>query len=338
MLVQRRQLLCALSAGCALGLLPGRGRTQALPAVPRRRVIIDNDFSGDPDGLFQLAHHLASPATEVSLIIGSHIHVGDFLDRSSNPADNAVRAVREMMALLRLPRRPEVIAGRNAAPPPNAPPEATAAVRRIVAEAMRDDTDLPLFYVAGAGLTEIAEALRLEPRIARKLTLVWIGGGEYAALNPSLPPRTDPEYNATIDLAAARHVFNDSAVEIWQVPRDTYRTMLISFAELDDGLEQAGALGRYLRTQLRRAVETTGKRGETYILGDSPLVTLTSLQSFFEPDASSSRYVVRPTPQIDARAGYMLMAGTRPMRVYISIDTRLTFADMFAKFRRLSIP
>jgi len=27
----------------------------------RARVIIDNDFAGDPDGLFQLAHHVLSP-------------------------------------------------------------------------------------------------------------------------------------------------------------------------------------------------------------------------------------------------------------------------------------
>jgi hypothetical protein len=29
--------------------------------TPRLRVIIDNDFAGDPDGLLQLAHHLLSP-------------------------------------------------------------------------------------------------------------------------------------------------------------------------------------------------------------------------------------------------------------------------------------
>ncbi|SFJ19675.1 Inosine-uridine preferring nucleoside hydrolase [Sphingomonas sp. NFR04] len=334
----RRHLLRALPVGGILACLPGAARAQFLPVAPKCRVIIDNDFSGDPDGLFQLAHHLASPATEVSLVIGSHIHVGDFLDRSATQADNAVRAVQALMATMRLPRRPDVIAGRNAAPAAGARPEATPAVRRIVAEALRDDTALPLYYVAGAGLTEIAEALQLEPRIASRLKLVWIGGAEYESLNPSLPPRKDSEYNTTIDLAAARTVFNDSSVEIWQVPRDTYRTMLVSFAELEAGLAQAGALGRYLRAQLRRAVETAGKGAETYILGDSPLVTLTSLQSFFDPDASSSRYVVRPTPRINAQAGYELVTGTRPMRVYTSIDTRLTFADMFAKFRTASLP
>lgn len=32
---------------------------------PRLRVIVDNDFSGDPDGLFQLAHQLLSHSVEV---------------------------------------------------------------------------------------------------------------------------------------------------------------------------------------------------------------------------------------------------------------------------------
>lgn len=29
--------------------------------------ISDNDYSGDPDGLFQLAHHLLSPSVDASL-------------------------------------------------------------------------------------------------------------------------------------------------------------------------------------------------------------------------------------------------------------------------------
>ena len=34
------------------------------PAV-RCRVVLDNDWSGDPDGLVALAHHLLSPANRV---------------------------------------------------------------------------------------------------------------------------------------------------------------------------------------------------------------------------------------------------------------------------------
>lgn len=304
---------------------------QALSVNPRSRVIIDNDFSADPDGLFQLAHHLASPSTIVPLVIGSHTHPNDFLDRSATQADNAVRRVHDVLDRMRLERIPAIVAGRNDFPVANMPPGTSRAAERIVAEAMRTDTDLPLFYAAGAGLTELAAALRLEPRIASRMKLVWIGGPEHPDARPSLPARTDGEYNLTIDLRAVQTVFNDSVLEIWQVPRDAYRTMLISHAELEAGLKPAGRLGDYLLAQLDRAIGVAGGLGETYILGDSPLVTLTALQSSFDAEASSSVYVVQPTPSITDQGWYGAPSNGRPMRVYRTIDARLTFADMFAK-------
>lgn len=317
-------------------LLPSSGL--ALTASPRHRVIIDNDFSGDPDGLFQLAHHLASPSTFIPFVIGSHIHTGDFLDPSTDQPANAVRCATELMSKMRLDRRPDVIAGRRAALKQGARAESTPAVRRIIGEALREDTHLPLFYAAGAGLTDLAEAIRVEPRIASKLKLLWIGGPEYQPLEPTTPTSGSAEYNLSIDLSAAQAIFNDSAIEIWQVPRNTYRRMLVSHAELESGLRGGGALGEYLLDQLERIIHRLNiPLGETYILGDSPLVTLTSLQSAFEPDASSSDYIIRSTPGIDDRGNYQDIDGARPMRVYTSIDTRLTFADMFAKLRAASI-
>ena len=74
-------------------------------------------------------------------------------------------------------------------------------------------------------------------------------------------------------------------------------------------------------------------RSETYVLGDSPLVTLTALQTFFEPDPASSSYSQFPTPRLALDGTYGDNPAGRPMRVYTRIDTRLTFADMVAKFR-----
>ena len=48
---------------------------------PRIRVIIDNDFGGDPDGLFQLTHAMLSPSIEVRAVIGSHLNANDGFDR-----------------------------------------------------------------------------------------------------------------------------------------------------------------------------------------------------------------------------------------------------------------
>jgi purine nucleosidase len=45
----------------------------SLSQSPRCRVIVDNDFSGDPDGLVGLAHHLLSPTNRVVAITSSFV-------------------------------------------------------------------------------------------------------------------------------------------------------------------------------------------------------------------------------------------------------------------------
>jgi purine nucleosidase len=182
----RRTLLHGAVAGSLAGFTAGQ--SSALTASPRQRVILDNDFSGDPDGLFQLAHHLTSRSVEVSLVVGSHIHVNDFLDKSVTQADNAVTMVREVYSRMKLARVPMTIAGRNFAPSKGAKALMTASSRHIIQEAMRTDTKLPLFYCAGAGLTEIAEAVKLEPAIANQLKLIWISRA-WARLLPFLSMR-----------------------------------------------------------------------------------------------------------------------------------------------------
>lgn len=300
----------------------------------RQRIVIDNDFGGDPDGLFALAHHLLSPSVDVALLVGSHLHVDEPFDKSPHQAANAAAQAREVARLLG--RTVPIIAGADAAWTVDRGP--TPASHTIVDMAMQADLHLPLFYAAGAGLTELAAAHQLEPRIEKRLRLVWIGGMEHPDLHPDQPARTDPEYNQTIDPAAARYIFNETEIEIWQVPRDAYRRMLISRAELVAGLAAAGALGAWLLARIDAVRAMVAGAGidprETYILGDSPLVTLTALQSTFEPDASSSDYVLRPTPALDEAGHYVARPTARPMRIYRSIDTRLTFADMFAKFNR----
>jgi len=46
----------------------------SLVLSPRCRVIVDNDFSGDPDGLVGLAHHLLSPTNRVVAITSSFLN------------------------------------------------------------------------------------------------------------------------------------------------------------------------------------------------------------------------------------------------------------------------
>ncbi|NQX04803.1 nucleoside hydrolase [Rathayibacter sp. VKM Ac-2856] len=299
---------------------------------PRVRVISDNDYSGDPDGLVQLAQHALSPSVELALVVGSRLRPGDPFDASDRTADNAAAAAREVLALCGRPDVP-VVAGANAADGSGAS-GASAAARAIVAEALRDDPR-PLYLCAGAGLSEVAAALRLEPSIASRMTLVWIGGPEHPGLAVPPPGAMPIEYNLLIDVPAAAEVFA-SALPIEQFPRDAYRQPLASVAELRVRMRTAGPLGRHLFDALdgvfRMGAAHGLSLGETYALGDSPLVLATALLSAFEPDASSSRTARVPRPSITADGQYGPRTGDGPdLRVFTHVDTRLLLEDLYAK-------
>src|SRR4051812_46916436 len=163
------------------------GRPFHPPGGPRFRVVSDNDYSGDPDGLYQLVHLLLSPSVDVRAVIGSHLAPGDPFDPSTQQAVNARRRAEEVLRLLGQARRVPAYEGSNTALTDVHTPHRSPGAQAIVREAMRTDTTLPLFATFGAGLTELASAYLLEPRIAKRLTAVWIGGPEYPDLAPPPP-------------------------------------------------------------------------------------------------------------------------------------------------------
>lgn len=302
--------------------------------APRARVIVDNDFSGDPDDLVQLVHHLLSPSVTVPLLVASHLRPDDPLDPGPDTAANAEAVLRDLLARMGADPGGRVVRGAATGLTGTTEPQDSPAARAIVAEALRDDPT-PLFYAAGGGLTDLASAYLLEPRIAERLVLVWIGGPEHDGLAVPPPGAMPVEYNLLIDVPAAQVLFDAPALRIWQVPRDVYRQCLVSDAELRRRVAATGPLGAHLYDEIRYEQDRVHAFGmpvsESYALGDSPLVLLTALRSTFEPDASSSAFVERPTPQITADGAYRPVSGTRPMRICTRVDTRLMFEDFFHK-------
>jgi hypothetical protein len=76
--------------------------------------------------------------------------------------------------------------------------------------------------------------------------------------------------------------------------------------------------------------------GEVYIYGDNPLVLLTAIQSSFEPDPSSSTYLIKQAPRINEDGVYETNLNGRNIRVYHQLDNRLLFDDFFAKLELFS--
>lgn len=304
---------------------------------PRMRVIVDNDFGGDPDGLFQLVHQILSPSAEIRGIIGSHLKPEDPFDPSSESATNAVKKVKELLTVMKLQNSFPVYEGSNFQLKDLKTPNISEGAKAIVKEAMRTDVKTPLYVVCGAGLTEIASAYLMEPKIADRLILVWIGGPEYTDLASPPPGYTSLEYNLGIDIKAGQVIFNDSKIPIWQIPRNAYRQTLLSYSELLLKVKSTGKTGDYLSEKIeslmKRVQQFDLHIGETYIMGDSPLVLLTALQSSFESDSSSSFYVLKPSPLINSQGLYETNHNGRNIRVYNQLDTRLMFEDFFAKLQ-----
>ncbi|MGN8027223.1 nucleoside hydrolase [Microbacterium sp. 22242] len=201
--------------------------------LERHRVLIDNDWAGDPDGLAALAHHLLSPTDEVVAVTSSSLSpvFGD-------PAGTALQGATAADQLLRLmgedgpgataPGRDEVFRGER---------RESAAAARMVQEARGSREGSPLLIVCGGPLTNVADALRTDPGIVDAVTLAWVGGS------------ADPgqfEYNRDTDPAAHDFVFSHDALTICSFPLEAYRSISLTVAELEDRLTSAGAIGAWL--------------------------------------------------------------------------------------------
>jgi hypothetical protein len=301
--------------------------------APRARVISDNDYCGDPDGIVQLAHHLLCLSVDVRLVVGSAVapHHPAWSDRCADVSVEVAGRVAE------LADRPDVLILPGASFPMSSTsePAPSPAAEAIVAEAMREDTDLPLFVACGGGLTTIASAWLMEPRIARRVTIVWNGGHAYDLTADRLP--TDPRYretNVTTDMAASQVIFNGSDIPMWQIPQDVFSDVVVSRSEALVRIRPHGPLGAHLYDSIGERVDAWSqglRMGETYSLGDAPLVLLTALGSAYDPDPLSSRWITRPRPLLLDNGLYEDSDKSAPIRVLTHIDVRLLLEDLYAK-------
>lgn len=297
---------------------------------PRARVICDNDYCGDPDGLVQVAHHLLCDSVEIPFVISSAVGRHHF-QWTPDCAERGVRLVHEVADLT---GRPEirVVEGSPLPMDSRGEPATSEAVHALIDEAMRTDTDLPLVVACGGGLTTVASAYLVEPRIAERLTVVWIGGERPGTTTVSDDVRAR-ETNVNIDVAAAQVVF-DSPIPLWQVPHGVYDEPMVSRAEFAVRVRPHGDLGAYLFDAVGSRVDMLGgaiPMGETYTMGDQPLVLLTALGGSYAADPSTSDSVTCSRPRISEHGAYIDNPDGSPVRLFTGLDVRLLLEDLYAR-------
>lgn len=283
------------------------------------RVINDTDAKNEADDQYEIVHSLLTPRIDNIGIIGAHFGI----QKSQTSMEDSYR---EIIHLLNLLNMDNALAYRGAA---NAlldekTPVPSEGSRLIIEEAMKDDKR-PLFVTCLGPLTDVASAYLTEPKIAERLTVIWIGGGVY--------PEGGEEYNLGNDVNAANVVFK-SRIPLWQIPRNVYQKVLVSVAELENRVKPYNEIGNYLFTQLEEyqyqkftnPYKRTVKTGEQWCLGDSPAVGLLLYDHPYSYDWI-------PAPEITGDMHYVHNGKNRAIRVYNDIDSRFIMEDFYSKLK-----
>jgi hypothetical protein len=306
-----------------------------------------NDSAGDPDGLAAVAHAVLSGSTQLVGLVGTH-----------GGSEDAKLKHDKILELAGVTGVPSYVGAETALVDTSTPIESEGALALVEAAKNFTPPEGPegvnrymgfypkLFVTVGGGLTDVASAILIDPTITQNITLVWIGGGEYSTNGSG-------ETNAGMDVIAANVVFG-SDVEIWQVPRNAYAQCFVSMTEMRRDLYPYGELGKWLfeafRENYNGIFDQYGvfmNHGETWTLGDNPLVLLTALMAWHSTDTPSSTYHEEDAPlfttTIDNSYGFpnavVIYDKTTPnpnprqIRVYDELDTRTMFADFFAKMQ-----
>ena len=281
------------------------------PPEVKQRVIVNTDAKNEADDQYAIVHAVLTPSFELHGIIPAHF--GSL--KSSTSMQDSYDETKLLLNLMGLEDQIRVEAGAKGAMPDELTPIDSPGAQLIIEEAMKDD-DRPLHIAFYGPVTDIASALLLEPKIEeRNIRVIWIGGGTW--------PNGGREYNLSNDIPAA-NVLMKSNLEVWQVPRSTYRTMGVTYAELIEKVYSQGEIGKYLIEQLLEYNGRTNPKMEYRSLGDSPCIGIIM-------DPECGRFSWRPAPTFDQQMHYIHSGQYRPIRVYENVNTRFIHEDFFAK-------
>lgn len=287
-----------------------------VPSQKMVRVIMDTDAKNEADDQYAIVHALLSPKFDNRGIIAAHF--GEW--RSPTSMEDSYEEIAKILALMKIQDNNMIFKGAPRALADESTPIPSAGAELIIKEAMSDDPR-PLFVTILGPLTDMAAALLMEPRIADRLTVIWIGGGAY--------PAGEPEYNLWNDIHAANVVFK-SKVSVWQVPKNVYQRVMVSLAELEYRVKPHGELGNYLFKQLvefghtEAAINTIIRTGECWCLGDSPVVGLLLCDHEYH-------YDWLPAPEFTQDMRYIHERNNRPIRIYKDVNSRFILEDFFIK-------
>ncbi|MCR5591699.1 MAG: nucleoside hydrolase [Lachnospiraceae bacterium] len=280
-----------------------------VPENKKIRVIVDTDAACEADDPFAIVHALLSPKLMVKGVVAEHFGAAHSMEDSYEE----ILTIRNAMGV-------DFRAFKGQTGPLSSDSGVSGGAEFIIREAMAENP-CPLFVLCQGAITNVAMAIRTEPAIIGRMTVIWIGThGEAPCKAPFR------EFNAGNDVEAANLVLK-SGIDLWLVPSQVYSTVTIGIAEIMRRISPLGDIGKHLYENLISYNFSQGAgwtQGESWSLGDSPAVAIA-----LNPGCGHFKEIKAPLVSDDTSSVADPDAPT--VRLYTDVDSRYILEDLIAK-------
>ena len=284
-------------------------------------VVLDTDAYNEIDDQFAISYLLHIPEkARVKALYAAPF----FNKKSTGPADGMEKSYQEILHLLRLAGREEIIPsvfrGSDAYLPDEKTPVDSPAARHLSALAAQYTPEKPLYVLAIGAITNVASAILMNPDIIDRIVLVWLGGH-------GLHWPDSREFNMLQDVAAARVVFGCGAALVQLPCRGVVDHLTATKPELIYWLQGKNPLCDYLCENTIREAESyaAGKPWSRVIWDISTVAWLVDT----EEKMLSQQIIPALIPQYDHH--YSQDPRRHPMAYVWQINRDAVFEDLFGR-------
>ena len=286
-----------------------------IPDYKKIRVIVDTDAACEADDPFAIVHALLSPKLIVKGVVAEHFGVAHSMEDSYDE----ITKIRQAM-------ESDFPSYMGQTGPLSEDTSVSEGVRLMIKEAL-DDSPYPLFILCQGAITNVAMAIKAEPKIIERATVIWIGTHGEAPC-----PAPFCEFNAGNDIDAANYVLQ-SGIDLWLVPSQVYTTITIGIAEIKRRISPLGEIGKHLYDNLMKYNFSEGAgwtQGESWSLGDSPAIAIAINPGCGHYKTIKAPKVADDTSSVEDPDGH-------DIRLYTDVDSRYILEDLIAKLELFTL-
>lgn len=213
-------------------------------------VVLDTDAYNEIDDQFAISYLLRAKDRANLLAL----YAAPFFNENSNgPKDGMEKSYDEILKLLALAgEKVDVFKGSETYLPDEKTPVLSPAAEDLVKKAQGYTEEKPLYVVAIGAITNVASALLIDPSIADKIVVVWLGGH-------SLDFHDTKEFNLWQDVAAARVILQSGAAFVQLPCFGVVSGFTVSGSDLRDWFMDKNPLSDYLARNTISAAESYAK-------------------------------------------------------------------------------